>query len=152
MYRALCTDLQILVHVVRIPDVCATHASTICMVTARSVLRKVPIKIQLSNQTTEMNLTTVVEILNTRLDELCPVNNCFFGIEPSMNKYRVTQQMIQACGHDTEEFQKAIQSATEALANLEKARKTAVLKFKTEGVCFCVDGQKFKEIELASLQ
>jgi len=69
-----------------------------------------------------------------------------------MNKYRVTQQTIQACGHDTEEFQKAIQSATEALANLEKARKTAVLKFKTEGVCFCVDGQKFKEIELASLQ
>jgi predicted nucleotide-binding protein (sugar kinase/HSP70/actin superfamily) len=100
-----------------------------------------------------MNLTTVVEILNTRLDELSQhMNGCFFGIEPSLNKYRETQRMIQACGHDTKEFQKAIQSATEALANLENARKTAVLKFKTEGVCFCVDGQKLKEIELASLQ
>lgn len=99
-----------------------------------------------------MNLSTVVEILNTRLDELCPVNGCFSGIGPSLRKYRETQEMIQACGHNTDEFEKEIRSTTEALANLEKARKAAVLKFKTEGVCFCVDGHKFKEIELASLQ
>ena len=99
-----------------------------------------------------MNLNTVVGILNARLDELQPTNSCFFGIQPSINKYKETELMIRACGYDTNEFQQAIQSATEALANLDEASNKAVLKFKTEGVCFCVDGHKLKEIELARLQ
>ena len=65
-----------------------------------------------------MNLTTVVEVLNARLDELQPANGYLFGLGPTLNRYRETQRMIQACGHDAGELEQAIQSASGLNGNI----------------------------------
>lgn len=99
-----------------------------------------------------MNLDTVVEILNSRLDELIK------NIEWSQNgkyflvPYRQSEKLIQACGHETTELHEKINAAEVSLGELEEARKKAVCKFKSEGVCFVVDEARRKENEASRLQ
>lgn len=97
-----------------------------------------------------MDLRTVVDVLNARVDELG--RGCYWETASFLVRYRETQKLIQACGHDTSELEQAIDAAGKAVAEMEIVRDKVVSRFKANGVCFIVDESKRKEIEQAKLQ
>ncbi len=102
-------------------------------------------------EATEMNLRTVVDVLNARVDELS-VSSSFCGLGQDMVRHREIERLIKACGHDTSELQQAIDAADKAMRELTQVRDKVVTKFKLDGVCFIVDESKRAEIERSTLQ
>lgn len=98
-----------------------------------------------------MNLQTVADVLYARVDELC-VSSTFYGLGQDMKRTMELQRLIQACGYDTSELQQAITATDQAVAEMERARKNVVTKFKTNGVFFIVDERRRAEMEQSSLQ
>ena len=98
-----------------------------------------------------MDLKTLVDFLNLHVDEL-DRRSFYCDFDNSLDPYKNTARLIQACGHDTTELQNAIFAAEVAISALKKAREKAVCRFKQDGVCFTVDETKRKEIEATNLQ
>lgn len=98
-----------------------------------------------------MDLKTVVDFLNSHVDELGGTSY-FCNFTNGLARYKETERLIKACGHDTAELQIAIDAFEVTARALEKAREKTVCKFKADGVCFVVDEKKRKEIEAANLQ
>ena len=97
-----------------------------------------------------MNLSTVTDVLNARVDDLsrrgCP---CWEGV---LIRFREAGKVMGACGHDTSELEQAIDVVEKAMIEMNRVRDKVVSKFKADGICFCVDENKRREIEIARLQ
>jgi hypothetical protein len=98
-----------------------------------------------------MDLPTLTMFLNARVDELAN-QACCCGFTHVLTPYNETKKLVQACGYDTSEFERAINVADQALTQLEMARDKVACRFKADGVCFVVDESRRKEIEMAWLQ
>ena len=96
-----------------------------------------------------MDEPTLATYLSQHLDTLvdspfyCPYN---------LHKYRQTSALLRACGHNTESLDEAIEATSTSIQELKAAQESAIFKFRNEGVCFIVDTEKAKELEMAHLQ
>ena len=98
-----------------------------------------------------MDHSSLANILYTRIEEL-DFGCRSFGCRSILSQHMETKRIIRACGHDTSELEQAIDAANKAWCDLEDTRKKVVERFKVEGICFMVDAEKRKELELTELQ
>jgi hypothetical protein len=96
-----------------------------------------------------MDLPTIVDVLNARLDEMG--KGLSWSLACMLSQYKESQKLIHACCHDTTELEQAINTAFKANLELERARDKAVCRFKSDGICVVVDETRRRENELSKL-
>ena len=97
-------------------------------------------------------MTVLYGFLNARVNELC-CRNTFYCFETTLARYRETQRLIRACGHDTSELEQAIEATTQACAHLDRVRDKVVSKFQApkRGLDVFTCRQKETQTELKPL-